>query len=53
MMGSNKHGKLGLGLSQEEAAFVSHPMLVENLNQVSIIDISLGNRNSMAATDKG
>jgi alpha-tubulin suppressor-like RCC1 family protein len=51
MMGSNKHAKLGIGLSQEACPFALQPVLVESLTNVH--DVSLGKRNSMALTQDG
>ncbi len=53
MMGSNKHGKLGIGLSYEQCQKIAQPVLVNELTNSHIVDVSLGKSHSLAVCSKG
>lgn len=53
VMGSNKHGKLGLGLPYEECARVFEPTVVTSLQGVTVLDVSLGKAHGLCACDSG
>jgi len=52
-MGSNKHGKLGLGLTFEQCHKVTKPVLVNEITNSTILDVSLGKSHSLAVCSKG
>ncbi len=53
MVGSNKHGKLGIGLTYEQCQKISQPVLVSELSNSHIVDISLAKSHSLAVCSKG
>jgi alpha-tubulin suppressor-like RCC1 family protein len=53
VMGSNIHGKLGVGMSYEQCNKVTKPVLVNEVTNNSIIDVALGKSHSLAVCSKG
>jgi alpha-tubulin suppressor-like RCC1 family protein len=53
MLGSNKHGKLGIGLTQEQCLKISQPVLVNELSSSHVVDVSLGKSHTLAICSKG
>ena len=53
MVGSNKHGKLGIGLTYEQCQKISQPVLVSELSSSHITDISLSKSHSLAICNRG
>ena len=53
MVGSNKNGKLGIVLTYEQCQKISQPVLVSELSNSHIVDISLAKSHSLAVCSKG
>ncbi len=53
VMGSNKHGKLGVGLTYEQCRKVTKPVIVNEITNSSIINVDIGKSHSIAVCSKG
>jgi E3 ubiquitin-protein ligase HERC3 len=53
VMGSNNHGKLGIGLTFEQCQKVTKPVLVNEISNNTIVDMSFGKSHSLAVCQRG
>jgi len=53
VLGSNNHGKLGIGLTFEQCQKVTKPVLVNEVSNNTIVDMSFGKSHSLAVCQRG